>query len=312
MLLILFTVILIRYNILFKVTVNGEAIGYVTNKYEIEEEINSYIESEEEGVAFRNLEVETEYEPKFVSNQSSNKEEVLEKIKENISTTYTAYGITIDDDIKTYVGTEEEADKIVADLQEEYKDKLALNIGVKQIFEKEKIDTVEETVAVAKLKTENIDVKVAQIEEEAKRAEEAKKAEESSKTTNNNKVVVAIRPISGGKITSRFGERSSVRSSAHTGLDLAAPTGTTIKAAASGKVTFAGYKGSYGYMIKIECDNGYEMWYAHCSKLYVSAGVRVSAGDKIAAVGSTGNSTGSHLHFEIRKNGKALNPQNYM
>ena len=308
MLLILFTVILIRYNILFKVTINGEAIGYVTNKYEIEEEINNYIESEEEGVAFRNLEVETEYEPKFVSNQSSNKEEVLEKIKENISTTYTAYGITIDDEIKTYVGTEEEADKIVADLQDEYKDKLALNIGVKQIFEKEKIDTVEETVAISKLKTENIDVKVAQ------KAEEAKKAEESSNktTTTNNKVVVAVRPISGGKITSRFGERSSVRSSAHTGLDLAAPTGTTIKAAASGKVIFAGYKGSYGYMIKIECDNGYEMWYAHCSKLYVSAGVRVSAGDKIAAVGSTGNSTGSHLHFEIRKNGKALNPQNYL
>lgn len=314
MLLILFTVILIRYNILFKVTINGEAIGYVTNKYEIEEEINNYIESEEEGVAFRNLEVETEYEPKFVSNQSSNKEEVLEKIKENISTTYTAYGITIDDEIKTYVGTEEEADKIVADLQDEYKDKLALNIGVKQIFEKEKIDTVEETVAISKLKTENIDVKVAQIEEEVKKAEEAKKAEESSNktTTTNNKVVVAVRPISGGKITSRFGERSSVRSSAHTGLDLAAPTGTTIKAAASGKVTFSGYKGSYGYMIKIECDNGYEMWYAHCSKLYVSAGVRVSAGDKIAAVGSTGNSTGSHLHFEIRKNGKALNPQNYL
>ena len=314
MLLILFTVILIRYNILFKVTINGEAIGYVTNKYEIEEEINNYIESEEEGVAFRNLEVETKYEPKFVSNQSSNKEEVLEKIKENISTTYTAYGITIDDEIKTYVGTEEEADKIVADLQDEYKDKLALNIGVKQIFEKEKIDTVEETVAISKLKTENIDVKVAQIEEEAKKVEEAKKAEESSNktTTTNNKVVVAVRPISGGKITSRFGERSSVRSSAHTGLDLAAPTGTTIKAAASGKVIFAGYKGSYGYMIKIECDNGYEMWYAHCSKLYVSAGVRVSAGDKIAAVGSTGNSTGSHLHFEIRKNGKALNPQNYL
>ena len=314
MLLILFTVILIRYNILFKVTINGEAIGYVTNKYEIEEEINNYIESEEEGVAFRNLEVETEYEPKFVSNQSSNKEEVLEKIKENISTTYTAYGITIDDEIKTYVGTEEEADKIAADLQDEYKDKLALNIGVKQIFEKEKIDTVEETVAISKLKTENIDVKVAQIEEEAKKAEEARKAEESSNktTTTNNKVVVAVRPISGGKITSRFGERSSVRSSAHTGLDLAAPTGTTIKAAASGKVTFSGYKGSYGYMIKIECDNGYEMWYAHCSKLYVSAGVRVSAGDKIAAVGSTGNSTGSHLHFEIRKNGKALNPQNYL
>ena len=313
-LLALFIVIFIKYDSLFQVAIDGEVIGYVKNKDKLEKEINEYIDSEEEGVAFRNLEVKTEYTPAIMSNKTSNEEEVLEKIKENISTTYTAYGITIDDDIKTYVGTEEEADKIVSDLQNEYKDKLVLNIGVKQIFGKEKIDTVEETVAVAKLKTENIDVKVAQIEEEAKRTEEAKKAEESSNktTTTNNKVVVAVRPISGGKITSRFGERSSVRSSAHTGLDLAAPTGTTIKAAASGKVTFAGYKGSYGYMIKIECDNGYEMWYAHCSKLYVSAGVRVSAGDKIAAVGSTGNSTGSHLHFEIRKNGKALNPQNYM
>lgn len=308
MLLILFTVILIRYNILFKVTVNGEVIGYVTNKYEIEEEINSYIESKEEGVAFRNLEVETKYEPKFVSNKTSNKEEVLEKIKENISTTYTAYGITIDDEIKTYVGTEEEADKIVSDLQNEYKDKLVLNIGVKQIFEKEKIETVEETVAVSKLKTENIDVKIAQIEEEAKKAEEAS----SQSTTTNNKVVVAVRPISGGKITSRYGERSRVRSSAHTGLDIATSTGTPIKAAASGNVTFSGYKGSYGYLIKIECDNGYEMWYGHCSKLYVKVGARVLAGDTIAAVGSTGNSTGPHLHFEIRKNGKTLDPQDYL
>lgn len=313
LLLALFIVIFIKYDSLFQVSINGEVIGYVKNKNELETKINEYIESEDEGVAFRNLEVKTEYTPAIMSNKTSNDEEVLEKIKENISTTYTAYGITIDDDIKTYVGTEEEADRIVSDLQNEYKDKLVLNIGVKQIFGKEKIDTVEETVAVSKLKTENIDLKVAQVEEEAKKAEESKNVEKaSSQTTTNNKVVVAVRPISGGKITSRFGERSSVRSSTHTGLDLAAPTGTTIKAAASGKVTFAGYKGSYGYMIKIECDNGYEMWYAHCSKLYVNAGVRVSAGDKIAAVGSTGNSTGSHLHFEIRKNGKALNPQKYM
>ena len=140
MLLVLFTVILFRYNILFKITVNGEEIGYVANKSEIENEVNNYIESKEEGVAFRNLEAEVKYEPKFVSKKSSNKDDVLEKIKENISTVYTAYGITIDDQIQTYVKTEEEADKIVLDLQNEYKDKLVLNIGVKQIFEKEKIE----------------------------------------------------------------------------------------------------------------------------------------------------------------------------
>ena len=96
MLLILFTVIIFKYNILFKITVNGEEIGYVTNKSEIENEINNYIENKEDGVAFRNLEAEVKYEPKFVSKKSSDKEEVLGKIKENISTVYTAYGITID------------------------------------------------------------------------------------------------------------------------------------------------------------------------------------------------------------------------
>ncbi len=308
MLLILFTIILFRYNILFKITANGEEIGYVTNKSEIENEINNYIEDKEDGVAFKNLEVELKYEPKFVSKKNSDKEEVLGKIKENISTVYTAYGITIDEQIQTYVKTEEEADKIVLDLQNEYKDKLVLNVGVKQIFEKEKIETEEETVAIAKIKTENLEKKVEQKEEEAKLAKSVRNAEKKS----NSKVIVAVRPVSGGKITSRFGERSSIRSSSHTGLDIAASSGTAIKAAASGTVTFAGYKGSYGYLVKIKCDNGYEMWYGHCSKLYVRNGQRVSAGEKIAAVGSTGNSTGPHLHFEIRKNGKALNPQKYM
>ncbi len=308
MLLILFTVILFRYNILFKITVNGEEIGYVTNKSEIENEINNYIENKEDGVAFKSLEAEVKYEPKFVSKKSSEKEEVLGKIKENISTVYTAYGITVDDQMQTYVKTEEEADKIILNLQNEYKDKLVLNIGVKQIFEKEKIETEEENVAIAKIKTESLDKKVEQKEEEAKQAKVVEKAERKS----SNKIVVAVRPVSGGKITSRFGERSSIRSSSHTGLDIAASSGTEIKAAASGTVTFAGYKGSYGYLVKIKCDNGYEMWYGHCSKLYVRNGQRVSAGEKIAAVGSTGNSTGPHLHFEIRKNGKALNPQKYM
>ena len=277
MLLILFTVIIFKYNILFKITVNGEEIGYVTNKSEIENEINNYIENKEDGVAFRNLEAEVKYEPKFVSKKSSDKEEVLGKIKENISTVYTAYGITIDDQIQTYVKTEEEADKIVLDLQNEYKDKLVLNIGVKQIFEKEKIETEEETVAIAKIKTESLEKKIEQKEEEAKQAKTTKKSDNK----NSNKVVVAVRPVTGGKITSRFGERSSVRSSSHTGLDIAASSGTPIKAAASGTVTFAGYKGSYGYLVKIKCDNGYEMWYGHCSKLYVKNGQRVSAGEKL-------------------------------
>ena len=144
-------VVLFKYNALYKVTANGEELGYIRNKNEIQNEINAIIENKEDGVAFKNLEIEPVYELKFVSNKEDNSEDVLNKLKENISTTYTAYGITIDGNIETYVATETEADKVVADLQKEYEDKMAVEIGVKQVFEKEKIETVEEKVAIADL-----------------------------------------------------------------------------------------------------------------------------------------------------------------
>ena len=118
-----------------------------------------------------------------------------------------------------------------------------------------------------------------------------------------------------GTITSSFGIRDSdntIVTKYHTGLDIAAPKGTPIAAAASGTVTFSGYKGSYGYMIVISHGNNIQTYYGHCSKLYVSAGTAVSQGQTIAAIGSTGNSTGPHLHLEVRINGVAYNPQNYV
>ena len=123
--------------------------------------------------------------------------------------------------------------------------------------------------------------------------------------------IALIRPVS-GTITSRFGVGSRIRRSSHTGLDIATSTGTPIAAAASGTVTFSGYKGSYGNMLVISHGNGVQTYYGHCSKLYVSAGTQVSQGQIIGAVGSTGNSTGPHLHLEVRVNGVAYNPQNYV
>ena len=121
-----------------------------------------------------------------------------------------------------------------------------------------------------------------------------------------------IKPIT-GTITSRFASISRVRTGAHTGLDIAASSGTPIKAAASGTVAFSGWKSNgAGYMVIISHGNGVETYYEHCSKLYVSVGDKVKQGDKIAAVGSTGNSTGPHLHLEVRVNGVAYNPQNYV
>lgn len=98
----------------------------------------------------------------------------------------------------------------------------------------------------------------------------------------------------------------------HIGIDLRAAKGTNIYAADGGKVTHAAYLGSYGYLIKIQHDNGDETYYAHLSKMSVKVGDRVYKGQVIAKSGTTGNVTGPHLHFEIRKNGKTVNPINYL
>ncbi len=119
-------------------------------------------------------------------------------------------------------------------------------------------------------------------------------------------------PVS-GTITSYFGSRYIFGSySYHSGIDIACSYGTSIKAADGGTVTFAGYQGSYGYLVIITHDNGNQTYYAHNSSLLVSAGDKVYQGQVIAKAGSTGRSTGNHCHFEIRVNGTAVNPLSYL
>lgn len=119
-----------------------------------------------------------------------------------------------------------------------------------------------------------------------------------------------MRPAN-GYISSRYGYRRSM-GDFHTGVDFAGPTGTPIYASDGGKVTYAGWKGNYGYCVFIDHGNGYTTVYAHCSKLLVKVGQSVAKGETIARVGSTGRSTGPHLHFEIRVNGQHKNPLNYI
>ena len=153
-------------------------------------------------------------------------------------------------------------------------------------------------------------VQVAQAKVEKKVTQLIKQDEKTKKPVVNG-ILLAVTPVQ-GRITSRFGHISRIRSGAHTGTDIACSQGTPIKAVASGTVTFAGWSGSYGKLIKISHGNGVETWYAHCSELYGNVDQQVNAGDIIAAVGSTGNSTGNHLHLEVRLNGVALNPQRYL
>ncbi|WP_295753477.1 peptidoglycan DD-metalloendopeptidase family protein [uncultured Oscillibacter sp.] len=118
-----------------------------------------------------------------------------------------------------------------------------------------------------------------------------------------------------GRITSRFGGRSSpggIGSTNHKGIDIAVPRGTPIYAADGGTVTYAGWMGGYGYLVQIDHGNGYVTRYGHNSSLTVSVGQKVYKGQQIARAGSTGNSTGNHCHFEVRYNGVAKNPLNYL
>lgn len=117
------------------------------------------------------------------------------------------------------------------------------------------------------------------------------------------------------RLSSGFGYRKHPiggGSKMHKGLDLAANKGTRILAADSGTVTWSGWKGGYGYCIIINHHNGYETLYGHCSKLIADVGDNVRKNDFVAAVGSTGASTGNHLHFEIHKNGTAIDPEPFL
>ncbi len=131
----------------------------------------------------------------------------------------------------------------------------------------------------------------------------------------NRKFMPTLQPVPDGWFSSNFGYRIDPftgQQSMHEGIDFPAETGTPIVATASGKVTAAEWHAAYGKMIEIDHGNGLVSRYAHTSVMYVKEGDLVVRGQKIALVGSTGRSTGSHLHFEVRQNGVPQNPARFL
>lgn len=137
----------------------------------------------------------------------------------------------------------------------------------------------------------------------------------SSKGSSSPKVSSRGRSYSGsvwplvGVITSKFGPRWGRR---HNGLDIAAKTGTLVRAFMGGTVIYSGWESGYGNLIKIDHGGGLVSYYGHNSKLLVSKGQQIEKGQTISKVGSTGDSTGPHLHFEIRRDGTPVNPLSYL
>lgn len=130
----------------------------------------------------------------------------------------------------------------------------------------------------------------------------------AAKTASSASLSRGIWPAS-GSVTSKFGQRWGKE---HNGIDIGASTGTNVKAFMAGKVTYSGWESGYGNLVIINHGNGLQTYYAHNSKLLVKIGQSVDSGSIIAKSGNTGNSTGPHIHFEVRKNGTPVNPYSYL
>lgn len=293
-LIIIMGIVLTKYKPVCAVRISGEQVGYVKSKNELENKIEEFIGQEgTENIAFIDMNIVPEYQFTFVSHQQETSEEqIMNQIQENAEITYQYYAVTVDGEQKSIVTSLEEAENLVKELKEEHKQSTKIaDISIGKVYTK----NAQECKAV--------DIKVAK--------QEVEKDLKQIETAMVKGVYLSQKPIT-GTITSRFGSRESIRTSSHLGLDIAAPYGTKIKAAAGGKVTWSGEMGSYGNLIIVDCGNGVEIYYGHCSKLYAKVGQKIEAGEVIAAVGSTGNSTGNHLHFEIKVNGTSVNPQKYI
>lgn len=287
-------IVLIKYKPMYEVKLSGEEVGYVENKEALKETIKNNVENYDgENIEKVELTETPEYELKLVEKtKESNESEIIIALQKELEITYKYYEIASDEEVIEKVDTLETAEQIVNDIKEMSDGEQILTINEKTTNNIEEMNT--DTLEVAK---ENIIEKL--------------EIDTTEAISNINGIKIATLPIS-GTITSRYGAVSSIRSSTHTGLDISASTGTPIKVVADGTVTFAAYSGSYGYLVKVDHGNGVETWYGHTSKMYVTVGQEVKAGDVIAAVGSTGNSTGPHLHLEVRINGQHVNPQKYL
>ena len=299
---LIIAIIIIKYKPVYEVKVNNETLGYVKNKNTLNNMINeNVLNVEGQNIESVALKEEPKYEAKLiVRTQETNETQIIEKLDETKVTTYKFYAVTLNSKNMAYVDTIEEAEEVVEKAKEDNKDKdIELNLAISEEY----------TTKKEEVKTDKVDVAETSIEDKIEELIDEKEAKEAIATIDG--INLSVLPVS-GKITSRFGVSSSIRSGAHTGLDIACSSGTDIKAVAKGKVIFAENNGAYGNLVKIDHGNGIETWYAHCSKIYTKVGKEVKAGDVIAAVGTTGNSTGPHLHLEIRIDGTAINPQKYL
>jgi len=302
--------IFVVYKPMYSVTLNGEFLGYTSDKSYLQSKINEYTKSgDNQNVAFIEIDSFPEYQICLLKKGlTANDDEILAHVFETGTPYYKYYAVMESGVEKCYVSNYTEAESIINGLKEKNSDNRD-NITYMVKYDVQSSEFTDTETAIASLyKEPPVNTK-----------------EPSVTSTGRNTVVyknstlglASIQQPISGRLTSRFAENSRIRSSSHTGLDIAAPKGTPVYPITSGKVTYSGRKGSYGNLVivshgKNSSGQAIESWYAHNTKLNVNVGDSVNENTVISNVGSTGNSTGPHLHLEIRINGTPVNPQNYL
>lgn len=295
-------------------------MGLVSDKDKFEKDIKDTLEDVHEPVVSATLAEKPRYSLRLVDKEDIDVDDdyVFAKIEEKIEKKYRYYNLKEDDKLLAKVSTKEEKDKLIEELK---KDKNVKDIKVEEEETKENyIISYEEAEQLAFSTAENI--------ENDKKEKDAKTKIEKQNTNiiKNIRKGGTVSTSSSSNASAMLGSLSfrrplnSSRISAgylgypgHRGIDFPSPQGTPVMAAEAGTVTTVLYSNkSYGNRVIIDHGNGISTLYGHNSTISVSLGQRVSKGQTIAGVGSTGRSTGNHVHFEIRINGKPINPTSYV
>ncbi|MCY6372113.1 M23 family metallopeptidase [Clostridium ganghwense] len=227
-----------------------------------------------------------------------------------------AYEIRMNNECIAYVKNIEAFEASIKDLEKElnkkfkkfkFTDKFTYSkIHIEYKYLTSKNDIEKNIINNSKTKVEPIEIKKTT---EIKKSTQIKQntVKEKAKVAATNKIRL-LRPCN-GRVSSSFGMRNGKM---HKGMDIANHMGSTIHSAYDGVVSYAGWISGYGKVIKIDHGGGLETTYAHCSSINVKKNQHVKKGDKIGEVGSTGRSTGPHVHFEVRVNGVPQNPAKYV
>ncbi len=308
-------IIFLEYRPVYEVSYGGENLGYIGSKKNLQKNIDNYLKyGDSENVGYVILKEKPEYTFKFAKKDVETKDEqVYAYIKDKCDVYYKVYAVQSNDEEVCRVETLAMAQEIVDKANEEQKKftkKATLTIS--EAYEKEVETSTDIELAVADIiaPVKKLNAEITKVYNTPAAATVVSKEILDAMREDNRELHFSI-PVQTYVITSRYGWRRN-GTEFHTGIDYAAAIGTPIYASEDGIVTCAQWKGNYGYLVKIQHTGGFETYYAHNSRFAVNVGDEVKKGDLIAYMGSTGRSTGPHVHFEIRYNGSHFNPEDVL